>query len=110
VEEKDIIKYAEMRQFPIIPCNLCGSQDNLQRAIINDMLRDWDKAHPKRLHSIFGALQNVSPSQLVDRELFDFEVLDSQREFDFKGGDSTEEAVEGENRRINMVNLGFAAD
>lgn len=110
VEEKDIIKYAEMRQFPIIPCNLCGSQDNLQRAIINDMLRDWDKAHPKRLHSIFGALQNVSPSQLVDRELFDFEVLESQREFDFKGGDSTEEAVEGENRRINMVNLGFAAD
>ena len=96
VEEKDIIKYAEMRQFPIIPCNLCGSQDNLQRAIINDMLRDWDKAHPKRLHSIFGALQNVSPSQLVDRELFDFEVLDSQREFDFKGSDSTEEAVEGE--------------
>jgi tRNA 2-thiocytidine biosynthesis protein TtcA len=110
VEEKDIIKYAEMRQFPIIPCNLCGSQDNLQRAIINDMLRDWDKAHPKRLHSIFGALQNVSPSQLVDRELFDFEVLDSQREFDFKGGDATEEALEGENRRINMVNLGFAAD
>ena len=99
-----------MRQFPIIPCNLCGSQDNLQRAIINDMLRDWDKAHPKRLHSIFGALQNVSPSQLVDRELFDFEVLDSQREFDFKSSDSTEEAVEGENRRINMVNLGFAAE
>ncbi len=64
VEEKDIIKYAEMRKFPIIPCNLCGSQENLQRAIINDMLREWDKAHPKRLHSIFGAIQNVSPSQL----------------------------------------------
>lgn len=110
VEEKDIIKYAQMRQFPIIPCNLCGSQENLQRAIINDMLREWDNAHPKRLHSIFGALQNVSPSQLVDRELFDFEILDSQREFDFKGSCSTEEAVEGENRRINMVNLGFAAD
>ena len=75
------------------------------------MLREWDNAHPKRLHSIFGALQNVSPSQLVDRELFDFEILDSQREFDFKGSScSTEEAVEGENRRINMVNLGFAAD
>ena len=111
MEEKDIIKYAQMRQFPIIPCNLCGSQENLQRAIINDMLREWDNAHPKRLHSIFGALQNVSPSQLVDRELFDFEILDSQREFDFKGSScSTEEAVEGENRRINMVNLGFAAD
>jgi len=74
VEEKDIIKYAEMRKFPIIPCNLCGSQENLQRAIINDMLRAWDKEHPKRLHSIFGALQNVSPSQLADRELFDFDV------------------------------------
>ncbi len=54
-----------------------------QRGIINDMLREWDKAHPKRLHSIFGALQNVSPSQLADRELFDFEALDSQRVFDF---------------------------
>ena len=106
VEEKDIIKYAEMRQFPIIPCNLCGSQENLQRAMLNDMLREWDKAHPKRLHSIFGALQNVSPSQLADRELFDFEALDSEREFDFKGEScSTED--EPENKRINMVNLGF---
>ncbi len=85
VEEKDIIKYAEMRQFPIIPCNLCGSQDNLQRAIINDMLRDWDKAHPKRLHSIFGALQNVSPSQLVrSSNYLILKFLDSQREFDFQ--------------------------
>ena len=109
VEEKDIIKYAEMRQFPIIQCNLCGSQENLQRAMLNDMLREWDKAHPKRLHSIFGALQNVSPSQLADRELFDFEALDSEREFDFKGEScSTED--EPENKRINMVNLGFAAD
>ena len=75
VEEKDIIRYARQRQFPIIPCNLCGSQENLQRAMINDMLRDWDRQYPKRLHSIFGALQNVAPSQLVDRQLFDFETL-----------------------------------
>lgn len=73
--ETDIIKYAKMRQFPIIPCNLCGSQENLQRAILNDMLRDWDKQYPKRLASIFGAIQNVAPSQLADRELFDFEGL-----------------------------------
>ena len=110
VEEKDIIKYAEMRKFPIIPCNLCGSQENLQRAMLNDMLRQWDKDYPKRLHSIFGALQNVSPSQLADRELFDFEALDSEREFDFKQSCSTEDAAEGESKRINMVNLGFAAD
>lgn len=78
--EKDIIRYARQRQFPIIPCNLCGSQENLQRAQINDMLRDWDRRYPKRLHSIFGALQNVAPSQLVDRELFDFETLQIVRE------------------------------
>ena len=103
VEEKDIIKYAEMRQFPIIPCNLCGSQENLQRAIINDMLRDWDKAHPKRLHSIFGALQNVSPSQLADRDLFDFEVLDSQREFDLKDPEEMK-------NRLDVVNLSLSVD
>jgi len=108
VEEKDIIKYAEMRQFPIIPCNLCGSQENLQRAMINTMLREWDAQYPKRLHSIFGAMQNVSPSQLADRELFDFEALDEQREIDFTGSCSTED--EAQNKRINMVNLGFAAE
>ena len=79
VEEKDIIKYARLREFPIIPCNLCGSQENLQRAMINEMLRDWDKQYPKRLASIFGALQNVAPSQLADRELFDFETLQVSR-------------------------------
>lgn len=75
VAEKDIIKYANYKQFPIIPCNLCGSQENLQRAMINDMLRQWDDAHPKRLASMFKALQNVAPSQLADRQLFDFETL-----------------------------------
>ena len=79
VEEKDIIDYARYREFPIIPCNLCGSQDNLQRAKINQMLRDWDQQHPQRLASIFAALQNVAPSQLADRELFDFERLQIQR-------------------------------
>mgnify|MGYP003418060859 FL=1 len=73
------------------------------------MLRTWDKEYPKRLHSIFGALQNVSPSQLADRDLFDFEKLDSEREFDFKESCSTEGEEEG-NKRINMVNLGFAAE
>ncbi|MBP8046527.1 MAG: tRNA 2-thiocytidine(32) synthetase TtcA, partial [Psychrobacter sp.] len=90
VEEKDIIEYARLKEFPIIPCNLCGSQTNLQRAIINDMLREWDNAHPQRLASIFKAMQNVAPSQLADRELFDFETLNIER-------DDNERLFEGDN-------------
>ena len=90
VEEKDIIEYARLKAFPIIPCNLCGSQTNLQRAIINDMLREWDDAHPQRLASIFKAMQNVAPSQLADRELFDFENLNLER-------DDKERLFEGDN-------------
>ena len=90
VEEKDIIEYAKLKEFPIIPCNLCGSQTNLQRAIINDMLREWDDAHPQRLASIFKAMQNVAPSQLADRELFDFETLSLDR-------DNDERLFEGDN-------------
>ncbi len=90
VEEKDIIEYARLKEFPIIPCNLCGSQTNLQRAIINDMLREWDDAHPQRLASIFKAMQNVAPSQLADRELFDFEQLSLDR-------DDNERLFEGDN-------------
>jgi tRNA 2-thiocytidine biosynthesis protein TtcA len=78
-KEKDIAEFARLKEFPIIPCNLCGSQDNLQRAMINEMLRAWDKQHPQRLDSIFTALQNVSPSQLADRELFDFEHLEQKQ-------------------------------
>lgn len=71
-KEKDIIEFAEIQQFPIIPCDLCGSQPNLQRAQIKTMLQAWDKAHPGRVETIFNALQNVAPSQLLDRGLFDF--------------------------------------
>lgn len=77
--EKDIAEFAQLKGFPIIPCNLCGSQENLQRAMINDMLRDWDARFPKRLDSIFTALQNTSPSQLADRALFDFVHLEDKR-------------------------------
>lgn len=73
--EKDIVRYAEIMEFPIIPCNLCGSQDNLQRQMIKQMLNDWEKSHPSRIEAIFTALQNVAPSQLADRTLFDFEHL-----------------------------------
>jgi len=75
VKEKDLIKYAELKQFPIIPCNLCGSQPNLQRQVIGDMMRDWDNRFPGRIESMFSALQNVVPSHLADTELFDFAGL-----------------------------------
>jgi tRNA 2-thiocytidine biosynthesis protein TtcA len=70
--EQDIARYADMRQFPLIPCNLCGSQDNLQRQAIKEMLAQWQKKYPGRIENIFRAIANVSPSQLADRELFDF--------------------------------------
>lgn len=70
--EKDIARYAELRQFPIIPCNLCGSQENLQRQVIKDMFQHWDKQHPGRLESMFKALRNVEPSHLADTSLYDF--------------------------------------
>jgi tRNA 2-thiocytidine biosynthesis protein TtcA len=77
--EKDIEEYARIKAFPIIPCNLCGSQENLQRKVMKEMLRSWEKQFPGRLETIFTALQNVAPSQLADRKLFDFLGLDQAR-------------------------------
>ena len=77
--EKDLIKYADHKNFPIIPCNLCGSQENLQRQAIKAMLGEWDKKDPGRVESVFKSMQNVSPSQLADRELFDFVNLPLER-------------------------------
>ena len=76
VTEKDLIRWAEVKQFPIIPCTLCGSQENLQRKQIGNMLRDWDKQFPGRLENMLTALQNVVPSHLMDRKLFPFEKLE----------------------------------
>jgi tRNA 2-thiocytidine biosynthesis protein TtcA len=72
VQEADLEAYAELRRFPIIPCDLCGSQDQLQRKQVKTMLREWEKQHPGRVDSIFGAVSNVAPSHLLDRSLFDF--------------------------------------
>lgn len=104
VAEKDIIRYANYKKFPIIPCNLCGSQENLQRAMINDMLREWDNAHPKRLASMFKALQNVAPSQLADRELFDFERLTLDRNDDERlfEGDNIQSGVTDELDKMGL--------
>jgi len=79
-KEKDIAEFAELMEFPIIPCNLCGSQDNLQRQVIKEMLNDWDKRFPGRIETLFNALQNVAPSQLADTRIFDFQGLEAKRE------------------------------
>ncbi|WP_084493572.1 tRNA 2-thiocytidine(32) synthetase TtcA [Brackiella oedipodis] len=72
VAESDIIKFARFKEFPIIPCNLCGSQENLKRAEINQMIRDWERQSPKKVWNIFKSLANTVPSHLMDKQLFDF--------------------------------------
>ncbi len=73
--ERDIAAYAALKQFPIIPCNLCGSQEHLQRKQVRKMMEAWEQEHPARLEQIFAALGNVAPSQLADASLFDFASL-----------------------------------
>jgi tRNA 2-thiocytidine biosynthesis protein TtcA len=75
VEERDLEAYAELRRFPIIPCDLCGSQELLQRKQVKAMLRDWEKKSPGRLETIFNALAHAEPSHLLDRVLHDFAHL-----------------------------------
>ncbi|MCV2884216.1 tRNA 2-thiocytidine(32) synthetase TtcA [Aestuariibacter sp. AA17] len=84
--EKDIASYAELVAFPIIPCNLCGSQENLQRKVIKEMIASWDKQFPGRVESMFRALQNVTPSHLADPNLFNFIDLKTQ-ETPYEDGD-----------------------
>jgi tRNA 2-thiocytidine biosynthesis protein TtcA len=74
-QEKDLVAWAQVREFPIIPCNLCGSQPNLQRQQIAEMLRDWDKRFPGRIETMFRSLANVVPSHLLDAKLYDFAGL-----------------------------------
>lgn len=76
-KEKDIIEFAKAKAFPIIPCNLCGSQENLQRQNIKNMLQDWDQRFPGRIESMFRSLRNVVPSHMLDIELFDFKNINS---------------------------------
>ncbi|MEW5010431.1 MAG: tRNA 2-thiocytidine(32) synthetase TtcA [Cycloclasticus sp.] len=71
--EKDIEEFAKLKAYPIIPCNLCGSQDGLQRVQMKKMLSDWDQQFPGRIETIFNSLKNIRPSQLLDNNMFDFE-------------------------------------
>lgn len=78
--EQEISRYAKLREFPIIPCNLCGTQENMQRRNIKEMLKQWEREYPGRVESIFRSVTNVSPSQLADSKLFPFSALRAIRE------------------------------
>ncbi len=85
-KEPDLEEYAKLRAFPIIPCNLCGSQDNLQRQVVKNMLQEWERKFPGRLETMFASLQRTSPSHLLDPRQFDFANLKTQPEA-YKDGD-----------------------
>lgn len=85
-QEKDLIKYADVKEFPIIPCNLCGSQANLQRQAIKEMLNDWSKKFPGRIESMFRSMQNIIPSHMMDSKQYDFANIKITGEA-FAGGD-----------------------
>lgn len=98
--EKDLAAFAAFKEYPIIPCNLCGSQEKLQRVQVKAMLREWETQYPGRTESIFRAMRNVAPSQLADGNLFDFESLSTQR-----GTDPDAAALGFQLPNINVVNL-----
>ncbi len=107
--ETDLEAYSKIKQYPIIPCNLCGSQENLQRKQVKSMLQQWDKDRPGRVQSIFKSLRNVSPSQLADRELFDFHDLPLDRsgvraEYEYEDA-VVSSAGEGAVQYLNVTNV-----
>ena len=77
--EREIARYARGRRFPIIPCKLCGSQENLQRLAVKGMLAEWERAQPGRTESIFSALRHIEPGSLADTRLFDFAGIEARR-------------------------------
>ena len=112
VSEVDLEKYADLRQYPIIPCTLCGSQPNLKRAEMKAMIRDWEKRFPGRIENMFNALGNVVPSHLMDRNLFGFEGLratgrpDSNGDIAFDEEPCSTEPAGGKEQAISFVRLG----
>lgn len=103
--EKDIAAYAELRQFPIIPCNLCGSQENLQRQVIKEKLEDWDTRFPGRIEVMFSSLKNVVPSHLADTSLFDFEGLTLSEEQGDEGGADKPQRLPEELQPLDILAL-----
>ncbi len=104
--ESDLIAYADYKQFPIIPCNLCGSQENLQRQSVKSMLKEWERKDVSRVERIFKSIQNVSPSQLADRELFDFINLPLDRDGERSGYDYDEATVGASNIKVSDAPVG----
>src|SRR5690606_21865601 len=102
-KEKDIEKYAVAKQFPIIPCNLCGSQDGLQRQVVKEMLQDWDKRFPGRIETMFQAMQNIVPSHMIDTNLFSFATLSKDTEL-------AERDTAFDKPTISAIPVGFIAD
>ncbi|QOL25051.1 tRNA 2-thiocytidine(32) synthetase TtcA [Thalassotalea sp. LPB0316] len=115
-KESELIQYSELKKFPIIPCNLCGSQPNLQRQNIKQMLNDWHDKFPGRIESMFTAMQNIVPSHLCDSELFDFKSMSTDSEI-VDGGDiafdepeiaqqSVEQSLNSnELQQVNIINI-----
>ena len=101
-KEEEIAKFAELKNFPIIPCNLCGTQENMQRQEIKKMLNEWGRKFPGRLDVLFKSITNVAPSHLADTSLFDFHSLEKQRQ------NANEQAVAESSKdsdRINVVSI-----
>ncbi len=109
-KESELIQYSKLKQFPIIPCNLCGSQPNLQRQNIKRMLQEWHEQSPGRIESMFTAMRNVVPSHLCDNNLFDFTSIDSKSGV-INGGDIVfdqpefEKSKQQKTPKINKLNI-----
>ncbi len=106
VRESDLVTWAEHRQFPIIPCNLCGSQENLQRASVKAMLQDWDKKFPGRVDNMFTAMGNIVTSHMMDRNLFPFQTIKATGVPDANGDiafDEDESCAEPKPTTISIV-------
>lgn len=101
--ESDLARFSEIRQYPIIPCNLCGSQENLQRQNIKAMLTAWDKQTPGRVENIFKSIMNISPSQLADVSLFDFVNLPIDREQPRQVYDFSKETISSTNIDESLI-------
>jgi tRNA 2-thiocytidine biosynthesis protein TtcA len=103
--EQDLAKYAEHREFPIIPCNLCGSQEGLQRQQMREMINEWDRKFPGRVDNMFTALSNIVPSHLMDRKLYPFTTIQATGK-PMPGGDIAFDEDEG----CGDVNNGLPAE
>jgi tRNA 2-thiocytidine biosynthesis protein TtcA len=101
--EKDLVRFAEARNFPIIPCNLCGSQENLQRQAIKQMLAGWERQDPGRVENVFKSIQNISLSQMADTRLFDFANLPLDRSGEKSEYGFDEAAVSSSNVDASMI-------